>query len=214
MVYDLLQKLPQAKHRMDVGCLSIEFEIKLKIGSKPCYTAQYPSAYKWSDEIRAQCMELLVAGFIQRSKSEYQSAILFVSKPDGTWRMCMDYRKLNDITVPDNYGLPNMNDLFTKFRGNKYFSSLDMRSGYHHVVIAKKDRHKSAFITPFGLFEWTRLTFGFRNAPAHFQRCMDSIFQYKFVLVYLDDISVMSATAEKHIEDLETVPFKKFADQA
>ena len=203
---ELLQKMPHAKTRTDIGCLTLEFEITLKKDAKPCYTAQYPSAYKWTNEIKAQCMELLIAGFIKRSKSQYQSAILFVAKPDGTWRMVFDYRKLNDITIADNYNLPNMNDLFTKFRGNRFFSSLDMRSGYYHIPIAERDQHKTAFITPWGLFEWTRMAFGFKNAPAHFQRCMDSIFQsYPFVLVYLDDIFVMSPTAELHIQHLNIV---------
>ena len=202
----LVASLPQAKSRTDIGCLPEEFEITLKTGALPCYTPQYSSAHKWTDEIRQQCIELMKAGFIHRSKSQYQSAILFVAKPDGTWRMCFDYRKLNEQTVPDNYNLPNMNDLFTKFRGNRFFSSIDMRSAYHNVPIAKKDQHKTAFITPWGLFEWSRLTFGFRNAPAHFQRSMDRIFQaYPFVLVYLDDIFVMSRTEEEHLEHLRAI---------
>lgn len=202
----MVSTLPQAYNRTDIGCLAEEFEIRLKPDSEPCHTAQYASAHMWSEEIRRQCMELFVAGFIRRSNSEYQSAILFVSKPDDTWRMCFDYRKLNAMTIPDKYNLPNINTLFTKFRGKKYFSSFDMRSAYHNIVIAEKDRHKTAFITPWGLFEWNRLTFGLRNAPAHFQRCMDKIFQkYDFVLVYLDDIFVMSETADEHMEHLEIV---------
>lgn len=150
---EFLSHFPQAKHRLDIGCLPEEFEIVLKDGATPCYTAQYPSAYKWTAEMKKQCMDLLKYSFISHSKSNYQSAILFVPKPDGTWRMCFDYRKLNHITVRDNYKLPNMNDLFTKFSGNRYFSSIDMRSAYHNVSIKPSDRHKTAFITPFGLFE-------------------------------------------------------------
>ena len=84
--YKLLDKLPQSKSRLDVGQLADEFEIKLKPGSEPVFTAQYPSAHVWSEEIRRQCIDLWDAGFISRSASDFQSAILFVPKPDGTWR--------------------------------------------------------------------------------------------------------------------------------
>ena len=118
----------------------------------------------------------------------------------------MDYRKLNELTVDDKYSLPNMNDLFTKFRNCRFFSTLDLGSGYHHVRVKPADRHKTAFITPWGLFEWVRMTFGFKNAPAHFQRAMDSIFQdLSFVLVYLDDVFVMSATEAEHVQHLRIV---------
>ena len=193
--------------RTDVGTLwKFDFEIKLKPDAKPCYTPAYKLAYKWEEELRAQVQQLLDDGLIRRSSSPYQSAVLFVPKADGTWRMCFDFRILNSRTIIDRYRLPNMNDIFARLRGNKIFSSFDLRSGYHHIRIKPEDQIKTAFITPFGLFEWKRLTFGFVNAPSHFQRAMDSIFgAYDFIIVYLDDIIVMSCDEDTHLRHLVIV---------
>ncbi len=203
----LLKECPQATSLLDVhGILPEEFEIKIRDGASPCYTSQYPSAYRWTDEIKKQCIELLRAGFITRSSSRYQSSILFVPKPDGTWRMCIDYRKLNAITEDDMYKLPNINDIFARIRNKKYFSSIDLKSAYHNGRIKASDRAKTAFITPWGLFQWNRLTFGFKNAPSYWQRQMDALFQHlPFVIVYVDDILVMSNSAEEHMDHLRQV---------
>ena len=166
----------------------------------------YASSYKFRDEMKVQLEDLLDFKFIKPSKSNHQSAILFVRKEDGSWRMCFDYRKLNSMTEIDNYPLPNICDIFTKCRGNRYFSKIDLRSGYHNIVIKEADRYKTAFITPWGLFEWSRLTFGFVNAQAIFQRNMDNIFrQFPFVVAYVDDIFIMSRNETEHMKHLNTV---------
>ena len=122
------------------------------------------------------------------------------------WRMCIDYRRLNSMTIKDHYPLPNIQTLYRRFAGKKLFASLDLRHAYHHIEIRPEDRHKTAFITHKGLFEWNRMTFGFANAPAAFQRAVNYIFRdLDFVIVYLDDILILSESEEQHIQHLETV---------
>ena len=207
-----------AKTAADIGQLpNTEFEIKLKKDAEPFASRPYPHAYKHADEIKKQCDELLKAGFIQPSKSEWASPIIMVPKPahEGTkeWRMCVDYRELNQRTVKDKYPLPSMADLYRKLRGNKVFSNFDLRSGYYHIPIRKEDQHKTAFITDHGMFEWRRMSFGFTNAPGTFQRAMDRIFHdmQDFVIIYLDDIIVCSKTEEEHFEHLSRI-FKRLRE--
>ena len=146
------------------------------------------------DEIDKQCNKLLEAGFIRPSNSNFASPVLMVPKKiigDNPleWRMCIDYRKLNSMTIPDHYPLPNIQSIYRRFAGNYYFSSLDLRHAYHHIEIRPQDRHKTAFITHKGLFEWIRMTFGFSNAPAAFQRAINYIFRdLEFVIIYLDEL--------------------------
>ena len=122
------------------------------------------------------------------------------------WRMCVDYRILNSMTIPDNYPIPNIHDIYGKLAGHKWFSALDLRHGYHHIAIRPEDRYKTAFIAHHGLFEFNRMTFGFVNAPAAFQRAMDFIFKdLPFVIVYLDDILIMSKTEQEHLTHLRVV---------
>ena len=120
--------------------------------------------------------------------------------------MCIDYRRLNSMTIKDHYPLPNIQSIYRKFAGNYYFSSLDLRHAYHHIAIRDEDRHKTAFITHKGLFEWTRMTFGFANAPSAFQRAINYVLRdLEFVIVYLDDILILSKTEEEHIIHLRRV---------
>ena len=131
-----------------------------------------------------------------------------MQKKDGTLRMCIDYRALNKVTVKDRYPLPNIQDLIDRLHGKQIFSSLDLQSGYHQIRIADEDVPKTAFLTPMGQYQFKVLSFGLTNAPAIFQRVMNSVFAPylgKFVLVYLDDILVMSSTPKEHIEHLRLV---------
>jgi len=131
-----------------------------------------------------------------------------VQKKDGTLRMCIDYRALNKITVRDRYPLPRIDDLLDKLHGCTIFSSLDLQSGYHQIRINDEDKPKTAMITPLGQFQFKVLCFGLTNAPATFQRAMNAVFRKyigKFVLVYLDDILVMSRTPEEHEKHLRIV---------
>uniref|UniRef100_A0A3B1KGI5 ribonuclease H n=1 Tax=Astyanax mexicanus TaxID=7994 RepID=A0A3B1KGI5_ASTMX len=164
-----------------------------------------PNQYK---EVKDHISQLLRKGVIQESTSSYASPVVVVRKSDGSIRLCVDYRKLNLKTKRDAFPLPRIDESFDALRGAKFFSSIDLASGYHQVAVHERDRHKTAFTTPYGLYEHLRIPMGVVNGPATFQRLMqatmtDLIFQ--IILVYLDDILVFSRTFSEHVERLETV---------
>ena len=130
--------------------------------------------------------------------SPYGHPILFVCKKTGKLRMCIDFRSLNKNTTVDKFPLPRIADLLDKLGRAKYFSSIDLSAAYHQLRIAEGHEHKTAFITPQGLFEYVVMPFGLVNAPSSFQRAMHATFESdigNFVLVYLDDILIFSETA-------------------
>ena len=157
--------------------------------------------------------EQLGKDWLTTSTSAFGAPVLFVPKPDGSLRMCIDYRELNRITVKNKYPLPRIDDLMDNLSGAKYFSSLDLTSGYHQLVLPESDRHKTAFNTHFGKYEYKVLPMGLSNAPAVFQAAMHFIAMNKVfgpllnkcVCVYLDDILVFSKTPEDHLQHLEKV---------
>ena len=150
-------------------------------------------------QIEDQIKEYLAKGWIQPSQYAYSSAVLFVQKKDGSLRMCVDYRALNNVTEKDRYPLPRIDDLIDKLHGAKVFSSLDLQSGYHQIRIADEDVPKTAFTTHKGLFEYKVMPFGLCNAPSAFQRQMNRMLGHlPFVVVYLDDILVFSSNEEEH----------------
>ena len=158
------------------------------------------------EEVQRQVQELLSKGLIRPSTSPLGSPILFVKKKDGTLRMVIDYRSLNKITIKNKYPLPRIDDLFDRLQGGKYFSSLDLMSGYHQIRIKDSDVPKTAFRTPVGHYEFLVLPFGLSNAPATFQSVMNRIFQnLDFVIVYLDDILIFSRTLDEHKRHVEIV---------
>ena len=127
-------------------------------------------------------------------------------KKDGTVRLCVDYRRLNATTVGDAYPLPRIHESFDALVGAQYFTTLDLASGYHQIAMHPTDQPKTAFVTPSGLYEYTRIPFGLATAPATFQRIMHGVmsdFMYNLALVYLDDILVFSKTFDEHIEQLD-----------
>ncbi|WVZ62884.1 LOW QUALITY PROTEIN: hypothetical protein U9M48_012576 [Paspalum notatum var. saurae] len=152
--------------------------------------------------------ELLGKGFIRISSSPWAFPVLFVDKKDGSRRMCVDYRALNDVTIKNKYPLPRIDDLFDQLQGACVFSKIDLRSGYHQMKIRPSDIPKTAFITRFGLYEYTVMSFGLTNAPAYFMNLMNKVFmEYldKFVVVFIDDILIYSKTEEEHEEHLRLV---------
>jgi hypothetical protein len=159
-------------------------------------------------ELKKQIDELLEKGYIRPSTSPWAAPVLFVEKKDGTKRMCIDYRALNEVTIKNKYPLPRIEDLFDQLRGASVFSKIDLRSGYHQLKIRPSDIPKTAFITKYGLYEYTVMSFGLTNALAFFMYLMNSVFMDylgKFVVVFIDDILIYSQSEEEHVEHLKMV---------
>ena len=187
---------------------SVDFEIDLEPGKKPPSLPTFRLSFQEQEELKKQLSELVKKGFVRPSKSPFGAPVLFVKKKDGSMRMCVDYRRLNQITIKNKFPLPRIDELLDRLQGARFFSKLDLTSGYHQIRIAEKDIEKTAFRTRYGLFEYMVLPFGLTNAPATFMTLMNSVlapFIDNFVLVYLDDILVFSKTEEEHLEHLRKV---------
>jgi hypothetical protein len=155
---------------------------------------------------KCEFQTMLAEGIILRSSSQWSSPLRMVQKKDGSWRPCSDYHQLNLQTVEDKYPRPNIADLAARLDGCCIFSKLDLRKGYLQVPVVAGDIAKTAIITPFGLFEFTRMPFGLRNAGMTCQRLMDSILgSLPFAFVYLDDILIASSDEAAHWRHLEAV---------
>jgi hypothetical protein len=146
----------------------VDHRIELEPGQQPPSRPTYRMSQPELDELNRQLTELMSKGHIQESKSPYGAPVLFVKKKDGTMRMCVDYRALNKITIKNKYPLPRIDELLDRLLGARYFSKIDLRSGYHQVRIADEDVHKTAFRTRYGHYEYLVMPFGLTNAPATF----------------------------------------------
>ena len=152
--------------------------------------------------------QMLDGGVIEPSTSPWASPIVLVQKKDGTTRFCVDYRRLNNVTCKDAYPLPRIDATLDTLHGSRWFSTLDLLSGYWQVEVTESDRPKTAFCTTEGLFQFRVMPFGLCNAPATFQRLMDLVLaglQWKECLVYLDDIIVLGRTFQEHLRNLQSV---------
>ena len=169
----------------------VDHRIELVDGAKPPSRPVYRMSPTELNELKKQLSELTDKEFIQPSKSPYGAPVLFVRKKDGSTRMCVDYRALNKLTIKNKYPLPRVDELLDRLNGARWFSKIDLRSGYHQVRIAAEDVDKTAFRTRYGHFEFRVLPFGLTNAPATFMHLMQKIFDRHlddFVIIFLDDI--------------------------
>ena len=161
------------------------------------------------NEVKEHLDQLLTAGIIQKSKSPWSSNVVLCRKKNNQLRMCIDYRQLHMKTKKDAYALPRIEEILDSLAGNKYFSILDMKSGYHQIELYEPHKERTAFtVGPLGFFEFNRLPFGLVNAPATYQRLMEDCFQglhLNICYIYLDDLVVFSKTFEEHLDRLEKI---------
>uniref|UniRef100_A0A8C5QC51 Gypsy retrotransposon integrase-like protein 1 n=1 Tax=Leptobrachium leishanense TaxID=445787 RepID=A0A8C5QC51_9ANUR len=190
-----------SKEDMDVGCAkNAQHTIRLN-DSTPFRERSRRLAPRDIEDVRDILHSMEEAGIIQESRSPYASPIVVVRKKNGSVRLCVDYRTLNKRTIPDQYTLPRIEDLLNALNGSKWFSVLDLRSGYYQVPMNAEDQEKTAFICPLGFFQFTRMPQGVTGAPATFQRLMEKTLgdmSPRECLVYLDDIIVFGRTPEEH----------------
>lgn len=190
-----------AQHDLDFGhATKIQHHIKLK-DETPIKQRPRPIHPRDYEAVKKHLKTLLDAGVIRESESPFSSPIVVVRKKNGDVRLCVDYRKLNLQTIKDSYALPNLEESFSALAGSKWFSVMDLKSGYYQIEMNESDKHKTAFVCPFGFWEFNRMPQGVTNAPSTFQRLMEkcmSDIHLKEVLVFLDDLIVFSNTLEEH----------------
>lgn len=192
-----LGTIRQTKHR-----------IELKPDSKPVHQPPYRNGPDGRERERQEIQKMLDMDVIEEAECEWASPILFVPKPDGTIRFCVDYRRLNAMTVRDSYPIPRMDECIDSLGDATIYTALDANCGYWQIEIDENDRDKTAFVSHQGLYRFKRMPFGLRNAPGTFQRAADVILakvKWTTALVYLDDVIVYSRTKEEHYEHLRTV---------
>lgn len=193
----------------------IKHTIELKPGTVSTTHRPYHMNISDKKELEKQLDALLKTQRIAPSTSPFATPALFVTKKDGTKRLCCDFRSLNDAAIKSEYPLPKMDGLFDQLVGASHFSQLDLVSRYHQVEVEPKNQYKTAFITHEGQYIWKVMPFGFTNAPSTFQMLVNETLREligKCVIVYLDDILVYSQSESEHVQHLREV-FKRLRDQ-
>ncbi|GKA20970.1 putative reverse transcriptase domain-containing protein [Tanacetum coccineum] len=186
----------------------VEFQIDLVPGAAPVARAPYRLAPAKMQELSTQLQELSNRGFIRPSSSPWGAPILFVKKKDGSFRMCINYRELNKLTVKNRYPLLRIDDLFDQLQGSRVYSKIDLRSGYHQLRVRKEDVLKTAFRNRYGHYEFQVMPFGFTNAPTIFMDLMNRVFKPyldRFVIVFIDDILIYSKSIKEHEGHLKLI---------
>ncbi|GJR72166.1 putative reverse transcriptase domain-containing protein [Tanacetum coccineum] len=205
----VIRNFPKVFHD-DLPGLPPPQQVKFRIepGAAPVARAPYRLAPSELKELSDQLKELLEKGFIRPSSSPWGAPVLFVKKKDGSFRMCIDYRELNKLTVKNRYPLPRIDDLFDQLQGSSVYSKIDLRSGYHQLRIREEDIPITAFRTRYGHYEFQVMPFGLTNAPAVFMDLMNRVckpYLDKFVIVFIDDILIYSKNKEEHEKHLKII---------
>ncbi|WMV13582.1 hypothetical protein MTR67_006967 [Solanum verrucosum] len=185
-----------------------DFGIDLFLDTQTISIPPYRMAPAELKELKYLLKDLLDKGFIQPSISPWGAPVLFVRKKDGSLRMCIDYRQLNNLTMKNRYPLPRIDDLFNQLQGASYFSKIELCSGYQQLKVRGFDIPKMAFRTRYGHCEILVMSFGLTDAPAAFMYIMNRVFrQYleMFVIVFIDDIMIYSRSENKHVDHLRVV---------
>ena len=198
----------------DIGCTKLLQHTIDTSSDKPILQRPRRLPIHVQAEVQMMIEDMVKCGIIQPSRSPWCAPIVVVTKKNGTKRLCVDFRKLNNITVRDSYPLPRIEDVLNVLAGCRYFSALDMKSGYHQVEVAPADRPKTAFSVGTGLYEWIRMPFGLVNAPATFSRLMCTLLadlSFEEVISYLDDVLIYSKTFNAHLTTLRRV-FSRFRE--
>lgn len=197
-----------AKDRADVGCIHDAVH-SINTGDCPPIQQRYYRVTPWEKEVIDGLLEeMLTGGIVVESKSPWSSPAVLVAKKDHHTRFCIDYRKLNAVTLDDPYPIPRIEDALDLLEGCRYFSALDVAAMYWHVKLSPEDQVKTAFIIPQGLFEFTRMPFGLKNAPATAARIMNKVLaglNYVDCFIYFDDIIIFGRTKEEHDTRLKKV---------
>jgi hypothetical protein len=170
-----------------------DYTISLYPDAVPVNCRPYKYSPQHKSEIERQVQELLAAGLIEHSSSPFASPVLLVQKKDGSWIFCVDYRRLNALTIKNRFPMPVIEEILDELFGAKYFTKLEMRSGNHQVKMRVEDEFKTAFKTHHGHYQFKVMPFGLTNAPSTFQCLMNELLQpflRKFVIVFLDDILI------------------------